>query len=128
MPSAVQHSRAADADLAESLRVSRSRSRPPIKRKRLNALRLISIADAVLLAVLVYAAMRGDEGAVGVIAPLYGLALLMLLGGIAAAARRGWWSWRFVAAVAVLGPLVSIPGLEIQRTRAAGRERFSAER
>jgi hypothetical protein len=117
-----------DVDVADSLRVSRSRSRPPIRRNRLNALRLISVSTGVLLALLAFAAIGGDQDVVRIVGPLYALLFVMLLAGVAVAARRGWWSWRFVAAVAVLGPIASIPGLEIQRAGAARRERFSAER
>jgi hypothetical protein len=99
-----------------------------MRRRVLNALRLVSAASAVLLGSLIYVKMGGDEDAVGIFGPLYGSLFLILLGGVAAAARRGWWSWRFFAAVAVLGPLASIPGLEIQRASAARRERFSADR
>jgi hypothetical protein len=89
-------------------------------------LRLISLLDGLLLAALIYVAVRGDEQAVFILGPLHGGLFLVLLAGVAAAARRGWWSWRFFGAVVVLGPLASIPGLEVQRARAVRREKFTA--
>jgi hypothetical protein len=112
-------------ELRDSLRVARSETRPPIRRKRLNALRLVSLVDGLLLVALLYVAIRADEEAISVLGPLHGGLFLVLLAGVAAAARRGWWSWRFFAAVVVLGPLASIPGLEVQRARAARRAKFS---
>jgi integral membrane protein len=113
-------------DLRDSLRVARSETRPPIRRRRLNALRLVSLVDGLLLLALLYAAIRADEEAVRVLGPVHGGLFLVLLAGVAAAAWRGWWSWRFFAVVVVLGPLASIPGLEVQRARAARRAKFSA--
>jgi hypothetical protein len=88
-------------------------------------LRLVSLVDGLLLAALVYVAVRANEHAVGILGPIHGGLFLVLLAGVGAAARRGWWSWRFFAAVIVLGPLVSIPGLELHRASAARREKFS---
>lgn len=73
--------------------------------------------DGLLLAALVYVAVNHDEAAVDVLGPLHGVLFLVLLAGIGDGARNGWWSWPFVAAVVVLGPVASIPGLEYRRRR-----------
>ena len=122
------HARASDRDLAESLRVARSRSRPPIRRRHLNALRLLSAGAAAALIALVYVATRGDEPALSNVASLYASLFLALVAGTAAAAHRGWWGWGFFAAVVAFGPLASLPGLEIQRANADRREKFIAAR
>jgi hypothetical protein len=106
--------------------MARSETRPPIRRRQLNALRLISLVDGLLLAALIYVAVRGDEQSVGILGPVHGGLFLVLLAGVAVAARRGWWSWRFFGAVVLLGPLASIPGLEVERAKAARREKFTA--
>lgn len=93
---------------------------PSIPRRELNALRLLSLVDFVLLVALVYAALTGRHDAVGYLGPAHGILFLLLLAGLALAARKRWWGWRFVGAVVVLGPLASIPGLE-HHARAARR-------
>ena len=80
-------------------------------------LRLLSLLDGLLLAVLVYAALTRQEMVIAVIGPTHGLLFLLLVASIGWAARHRWWSWSFVAAVAVFGPFASVPGLERARRR-----------
>lgn len=88
-----------------------------LTRRDLNGLRVVSLLDGVLLVALVYAAVRGPHEAVAVLGPTHGLLYLLLVVSLAAAAWRGRLRWRFVAAVMVLGPLASVPGLELYRGR-----------
>lgn len=85
---------------------------PRIPRRELNALRIVSLVDLALLVAVLYAVLTERESAIEYLASAYAVLLVVMLGGLALAMRRGWWSWRFVAAVAVFGPLVSVPGLE----------------
>jgi hypothetical protein len=85
---------------------------PSIPRRELNALRLLSLLDLALLAALVYAVLTGLDRAVDYLGLAYGVVFLVVLGGVVVAARRAWWSWRLAAAVALLGPLASVPTLE----------------
>ena len=85
--------------------------------QELNRLRLLSLIDGLLLAALLWAAITERHEAVEVLGPVHGVLFLILIAGLALAARRGWLSWRFVGLVVVLGPLASVPGLERYRRR-----------
>lgn len=86
---------------------------PIIPTRELNALRALSLLlGLALLVALVYGALTDRQQAVAYLGPAYGAVFLILLGGLALAARRAWWSWRFVGVVLMLGPLASAPGLE----------------
>ncbi len=80
-------------------------------------MRLVSLLDGLMLVVLIRAAVMQNEEVVAVLGPTHGLLFLVLVATLAWAARRGWWSWWLVGAVAVLGPLASIPGLEREHRR-----------
>ena len=92
-----------------------------IPRGRLDALRVLSLVDGLLLVVLVWAALGHREQAVAVLGPTHGVLFLLLVASLAWAAGQGWFRWRFVLAVAVLGPLASGPGLERARRRGGRR-------
>jgi integral membrane protein len=85
---------------------------PQISRRVVNGLRVVSLVDGLLLVPLIYAAFAHEEGMVDILGPSHGTLFLVLVITLASYARRGWWSWKFVAGVVVLGPIVSIPGLE----------------
>ena len=87
---------------------------------RLNALRAISLLDGILLVLLVRASVRGGEEAIAVLGPTHGVLFLLLVASLFHAAQAGRASWRLAIAVMILGPLVSIPSLELYR---AGRIR-----
>lgn len=92
-------------------------SLPTGARRVVNALRLVSLLDGLMLVVLIRAAVMQNEEVVAVLGPTHGLLFLVLVATLAWAARRRWWSWWLVGAVAVLGPLASIPGLEREHRR-----------
>ena len=78
-------------------------------------LRAASLIDALLLAFLIRAAVAGPYEAVAVLGPTHGVLFLVLVGSLAILARNRQLGWRFVLAVMILGPLASVPGLELYR-------------
>jgi hypothetical protein len=77
----------------------------------LNRIRLVAIADFLLLVVLVAAAVTDAEGAVSVLGPIHGLGFLLLLYLCAKGAGEERWGWWFPALVVVtLGPPGSLIG------------------
>ena len=88
-------------------------------RRRLNIVLAVGLADALLLAVLVYVAfIDRNDTAVSIIGLLHGLGFLALLGLSAQGAGDGRWGWWFPAIVLVTGgPLGSIVGDVILRRR-----------
>ncbi len=96
---------------------------PRIPRRELNALRVVSLVDLALLVAVLYAVVTEHENGIEYLASAYGALFVVMLASLALAMRRGWWSWRFVAAVAIFGPLASVPGLEHygRATRRASR-------
>lgn len=89
----------------------------PVTIRKLNAVLAVGIADAALLAVLMYVAFvdRSDT-AVSLVGPLHGIGFVALLLLTAAGARDRRWGWWFPAAVLVsAGPLGSIVGDVIVR-------------
>jgi len=93
----------------------------PETRRRLNIVLAVGLADALLLAVLVYVAfIDRNEGAVSVVGLLHGLGFIALLGLTAQGAGEGRWGWWFPAVVLVTGgPPGSIVGDVILRRRLA---------
>ena len=85
--------------------------------RALNLLRIVAIADAVLLVPLVVAALSDKEGIVDVLGPLHGLGFLLLLYLTARGAGDRMWGWWFPAAVIVTaGPPGSLIGdLKVRR-------------
>jgi Domain of unknown function (DUF3817) len=93
----------------------------PEVRRRLNVIRAVALADALLLVVLLYAAVTGAESAVDVLGPVHGVGFLALLFLCARGAGEGLWGWWFPALVVVtLGPPGSLIGdVRIRRSLAA---------
>ena len=93
-------------------------ARPPEHtRRRLDLIRILAIADALLLVVLVAAAVSNAESAVSVLGPIHGVGFLILVFLCLEGAGSGLWGWWFPALVVVtLGPPGSLIGdLRIRR-------------
>jgi hypothetical protein len=72
--------------------------------KKLNLVRLVALADFLLLLVLVYVAfIDRNESAISVIGPIHGVGFLAQLYLVATGAGEGRWGWWFPALVAVTG-------------------------
>lgn len=72
--------------------------------KKLNLIRLVAIADFLLLLVLLYVAVVDrNESAISVIGPIHGVGFLAQLYLVATGAGEGRWGWWFPAAVVVTG-------------------------
>lgn len=87
------------------------------------------LADAVLLAVLLFLAFTGHHGPlVAVIGAIHGLNFLLLLALTGYGARRGHWRWWFPLAVLVTaGPPGSILGDIHLRRQAASKPTHSPD-
>jgi len=85
--------------------------------RRLDVIRWVALADAVLLVVLLAAAITEAEGLVSVLGPIHGFGFLVLLFLCVRGAGEGRWGWWFPAIVVVtLGPPGSLIGdLRIRR-------------
>ena len=80
-------------------------------RRRLDLIRAIAIADALLLVALVTAALNDAEGVVNWLGPIHGVGYLILLFLCARGAGERLWGWWFPAIVVVtLGPPGSLIG------------------
>jgi hypothetical protein len=80
-------------------------------RRRLDVIRIVAIADAVLLVPLIVAAVNGAESVVDVLGPIHGVGFLLLLFLCVRGAGEGLWGWWFPAIVVVtLGPPGSLIG------------------
>ena len=80
-------------------------------RRRLDAIRVVAIADALLLVVLVIAALSDAEGVVSVLGPIHGVGFLVLVYLCLRGAGENMWGWWFPALVVVtLGPPGSLIG------------------
>lgn len=80
-------------------------------RKTLDRVRIVAIADALLLVPLVIAGLSDAEGVVDVLGPLHGIGFLILIYLTAQGSARGLWGWWFPALVIVtLGPPGSLIG------------------
>ena len=91
-------------------------------RRKLGVIRILALADAILLAVLLFAAITDAEGLVSVLGPIHGIGFLVLLFLCAQGAGEGRWGWWFPAIVLVTaGPPGSLIGdLRIRRALNAG--------
>jgi len=80
-------------------------------RRRLDVIRAVAIADALLLIVLVIAAVSDAEGVVSVLGPIHGVGFLILVFLCLRGAGEGRWGWWFpVFVVVTLGPPGSLIG------------------
>ena len=79
--------------------------------RRLDVVRWVALADALLLVPLVVAALSDAEGLVSVLGPIHGMGFLALLVLCVRGAGDGLWGWWFPALVVVtLGPPGSLIG------------------
>lgn len=92
-------------------------SEPAQTLRRLKVIRIIAIADFILLVPLVIAALTDAEGVVSVLGPIHGVGFLALVGLCLVGVGEGRWGWWFPAIVVVtLGPPGSLYGeLRIRR-------------
>jgi hypothetical protein len=83
----------------------------------LNVIRIVALADFLLLIPLVVAAVTHAEGVVSILGPIHGTGFLILLGLCAWGAFEKRWGWWYPALVVVtLGPPGSLYGdLRIRR-------------
>ena len=82
-----------------------------VVRRRLNVIRAVAIADALLLVPLVIAALNNAESVIDWLGPIHGVGFLALLFLCARGAGEGLWGWWFPAIVVVtLGPPGSLIG------------------
>lgn len=91
--------------------------------RRLNVIAVVAIADALLLAVLLWASLSNDEGLVHVLGPIHGggFIALVVLCGVGALEDR--WDWWFPALVVVtLGPPGSLIGDWVIRRKLTASE------
>lgn len=88
--------------------------------RRLNLIAVVAIADALLLAVLLWASLGDHESAVHVLGPIHGLGFLILLGLCLRGAVEDRWGWWFPLLVVLTGgPVGSLVGDWIVRRRLA---------
>lgn len=86
--------------------------------RRLNVIATVAIADALLLAVLLWASLSGREDAVHILGPIHGLGFLVLLALCLRGAVEGRWGWWFPLIVVLTGgPVGSLAGDWIARRR-----------
>ena len=85
--------------------------------RRLNLIRIVALADFLLLIPLVVAAITHAEDVVSVLGPIHGTGYLILLALCGKGAIEGRWGWWYPALVVVtLGPPGSLYGdLRIRR-------------
>jgi len=88
----------------------------------LNVIRIVALADFLLLIPLVVAAVTHAEGVVSILGPIHGTGFLILLGLCAWGAFEKRWGWWYPALVVVtLGPPGSLYGdVRIRRALKAG--------
>ena len=88
--------------------------------RRLNLIAVVAIADAVLLAVLLWASFGDREGLVHVLGPIHGIGFLLLLVLCIRGVVEERWDWWFPALVVVTGgPLGSLIGDYVLRRKLA---------
>lgn len=79
--------------------------------RRLNVIAVVAIADALLLAVLLWASLSNDEGLVHILGPIHGGGYVGLLVLCAIGSLEERWDWWFPGLVLVtLGPPGSLIG------------------
>lgn len=86
--------------------------------KKLNLVRLVALADFLLLLVLVYVAfIDRNESAISIVGPIHGVGFLAQLYLVATGAGEERWGWWFPALVAATGgPIGALIGdLRIRR-------------
>ena len=95
--------------------------------RRLNLVRWIALADAVLLVVLIAASLSGRRELVRILGPLHGGNFLLLLTIVATAALDGLWSWWFPLGVLLSGgPIGAFIGEWLLRRRLAAKTSTAA--
>lgn len=78
---------------------------------KLNTIRIVAIADFILLIPLVIASLNDNEDVVGVLGPIHGVGFLILIFLCVRGVGEGRWGWWFPAIVVVtLGPIGSLYG------------------
>jgi hypothetical protein len=94
---------------------------PAARRRLLNRVLAVGLADAALLVVLVYFAfIDRSDNAVHVLGPIHGLGFLALLALAAHGAMQSFWGWWFPAVVLITGgPVGSIAGDVVLRRQTA---------
>ena len=86
--------------------------------RRLNVIAIVAIADALLLAVLLWASFSNDEGLVHILGPIHGGGYVALLALCGIGSLEDRWDWWFPALVVVtLGPPGSLFGDYILRRK-----------
>ncbi len=87
-------------------------------RRKLDVIRIVALADALLLLPLVIAGITNAEGLVSVLGPIHGAGFLVLVFLCLRGAGEGRWGWWFPALVVVtLGPPGSLIGdVKIRRS------------
>lgn len=79
--------------------------------RRLKVIRVVAIADFVLLVPLVIAALTHAEGVVSILGPIHGTGFLVLVGLCVRGVVEGRWGWWYPAIVVLtLGPPGSLYG------------------
>lgn len=79
--------------------------------RRLNTIRIVAIADFILLIPLLVASFNDNEDVIGVLGPIHGVGFLVLLFLCVRGVGEGRWGWWFPAIVALtLGPIGSLYG------------------
>lgn len=87
-------------------------------RKVLNAIAVVAILDAALLAVLLWASITGHREAVSILGPIHGAGFIVLVFLCVRGVTEGRWGWWFPAIVVVtLGPPGSLIGDYLVRRR-----------
>jgi len=88
-------------------------------RRLLDVIRVVGIADVLLLVVLLYVAwVDRSDAAVSVIGPIHGLGFVALLFLTVRGAAERFWGWWFPAVVLVTGgPIGSLVGDVVLRRR-----------
>jgi hypothetical protein len=86
--------------------------------RRLNVIAVVAVADALLLAVLLWASLSNDDGLVHILGPIHGGGYVALLALCGIGSLEDRWDWWFPALVVVtLGPPGSLIGDYILRRK-----------
>jgi hypothetical protein len=80
-------------------------------RRALDRVRVVAVADALLLVPLVWAALTHREGVVDVLGPIHGFGFLLLMFLTVQGAGAGRWGWWFpIVTLVTAGPPGSLLG------------------